>query len=94
MLVWEPPRVAEFEWNGGSTQPQDSVVRFELTPEPGGTRLVLTHARITNPGAGLDFASGWHFHLDTLTALTNGTDPEADRVTWEELHTQYAATVG
>lgn len=90
VLVWEPPHVAEFEWNGGPTQPVDSVVRFELTAADGGTRLVLTHSRITDPGATPDFAAGWHFHLDTLAAITTGSEPPADRITWDELHMQYS----
>ena len=92
-LAWEAPRLAEFEWNGGPTQPEGSVVRFELTPEQDGTRLVLTHSRITNAGAGPDFAAGWHFHLDTLTAVATGAEVPAERVTWDELHTRYGDTV-
>ncbi|MGW7679742.1 SRPBCC domain-containing protein [Kribbella sp. NPDC054772] len=93
-LAWEPPRLAEFEWNGGPTQPADSIVRFELTPEPDGTRLVLTHGRLTDQGHGLDFVSGWHYHLDTLAAVVVDAEPGSDRATWEELKSRYAASVG
>ncbi|TCO23288.1 uncharacterized protein YndB with AHSA1/START domain [Kribbella steppae] len=93
VLVWEPPQVAEFEWNGGSTQPQDSVVRIELTPEENGTRLVLTHSRITDPTDAPDFAAGWHFHLDTLDSLVLGTQPPTDRPTWDHLHAHYVKAI-
>lgn len=89
VLVWEPPHVVELEWNGGTTQPGGSVVRFELTPGEGGTLLSLTHSRVSGPDAALDFASGWHFHLDTLTAVAAGAEPPADRQTWDDLRAQY-----
>jgi len=59
-------------------------------PAESGARLVITHTRITQPGAGPDFAARWLFHLDTLAAITAGSEPPADRATWDELHTQYS----
>jgi uncharacterized protein YndB with AHSA1/START domain len=91
ILVWEPPHVVELEWNGGPSQPEGSVVRFELTPADDGTRLLLTHSRITRPDAAPDFAAGWHFHLDTLQSVALGTEPPSDRATWDDLRAHYAA---
>jgi hypothetical protein len=63
-------------------------VRFELSDQDVGTRLVLTHTRVVDP-AGPDFAAGWHRHLDTLSALTAGTEPSPDRLSWEQLYQHY-----
>jgi uncharacterized protein YndB with AHSA1/START domain len=47
VLAWDPPHVYEYEWNaepgGGIQYGERSRVRWELTPVPGGTRLVLRH---------------------------------------------------
>ena len=42
VLAWEPPSLVEFEWEGGPTQARGSRVRFELSPDGAGSRLVLT----------------------------------------------------
>jgi uncharacterized protein YndB with AHSA1/START domain len=90
VLIWDPPRVVEFEWSGGPTQPYGSRVRFELAAHDEGSRLVLIHGTVRAPAAP-DFAAGWHRHLDTLGAVSRGAEPAADRPTWQELYRQYAA---
>ena len=90
VLIWDPPRIVEFEWSGGPTQPQGSRVRFELAPHAEGSRLVLTHSRVRAPAAP-DFAAGWHRHLDTLGVVVRGAEPAADRPSWLELYRRYAA---
>ena len=91
VVAWDPPNLVEFEWTGGPTQPAGSRVRFELVPEGEGTRLILTHSR-TSPPAAPDFAAGWHYHLDTLSFLIKGTEPVAERPTWQQLRTHYLPT--
>jgi uncharacterized protein YndB with AHSA1/START domain len=86
--AWDPPRLVEFGWTGGTTQPAGSRVRFELTAEGAGTRLILTHTKITGQAAA-DFAAGWHRHLDTLGYLAEGSSPQPDRPTWDQLHERY-----
>ncbi|HEY3953665.1 MAG TPA: SRPBCC family protein [Streptosporangiaceae bacterium] len=90
VLVWEPPSVVEFEWEGGPTQAHGSRVRFELSADAAGSRLVLTHSHTAGPAAP-DFAAGWHRHLDTLGYLARGTEPPAGRPGWQDLHQHYLA---
>jgi uncharacterized protein YndB with AHSA1/START domain len=42
-LVVEPPRVLSYTWEPGWDSVRGTVVRFELTPTPWGTRVLLTH---------------------------------------------------
>jgi uncharacterized protein YndB with AHSA1/START domain len=89
VLVWDPARVVEFEWSGGPTQAGGSRVRFAVTPDGEGSRLVLTHSRVHAPVAA-DFAAGWHHHLDTLDAVTRA-GKRSSAPTWKELHLRYSA---
>ncbi|MFT4028700.1 MAG: SRPBCC family protein [Protaetiibacter sp.] len=90
VLIWQPPTVVEFEWNGGPTQAGGSRVRFELSETAEGSQLVLTHSRVV-PSTAPDFAAGWHRHLDTLSAVVAGTEPAEDRPSWDELRQHYQA---
>ena len=59
---FEPPRLLETTFQGG----KNGVVTYELFPESGKTRLVLTHSRITSPSGFQDFGGGWNSHLTVL----------------------------
>jgi uncharacterized protein YndB with AHSA1/START domain len=76
ILAWDPPRLYEYEWNADPRpelpRGEQSVVRWELSPTEGGTRLKLTHRRLTRPTA-LGFAPGTHAFLDRLSAQLDGT---------------------
>ena len=82
-----PPRMLEFTWTDKGNDL--GFVRWELTAEDGGTRLVLTH---TVPEAARDFGlpalAGWHTLLEQLVALLDGLPFGQDR--WQELHDHYA----
>ncbi|AMO62039.1 Activator of Hsp90 ATPase homolog 1-like protein [Mycolicibacterium phlei] len=69
ITVWDPPHVLEHEWHQSVVEP--SVVRYELHPENGGTRLTFTHR-----GLGVDNANGFrpgtHAYLDRLEAHLAG----------------------
>ena len=71
ILVWDPPRTFEHEWRVAPRpelpEGEDAVIRWELEPVPEGTRLVLTHRRLTRTTA-LGFAPGTHALLDRLEA--------------------------
>jgi uncharacterized protein YndB with AHSA1/START domain len=68
VTLWEPERALEYTWN---VMGEESLVRFELTPEGDRTRLVLTHTRLAaNRLAG--FAAGWDAHLVMLVAACEG----------------------
>ena len=62
MLRFDPPRLLETTFQGG----ENGLVLYELFPEDGKTRLVLTHSDITSPVGAQDFGSGWNSHLTVL----------------------------
>ncbi|HWJ36728.1 MAG TPA: SRPBCC domain-containing protein [Steroidobacteraceae bacterium] len=75
ILVWEPPRVLEYEWNvaplpempGG----ERAIFRYELTPEGDSTHVLVTYRRITMQTA-RGFLPGLHAFLDRLEAQLDG----------------------
>ena len=71
ILIWDPPRVLEHEWLQRIVE--DSVVRYELTPDGDGTLLVFTH-RGLSPKNAEGFAPGGHAFLDRLEALLAGRE--------------------
>jgi uncharacterized protein YndB with AHSA1/START domain len=71
ILVWEPPRVLEYEWNVAPVpempRGERAIFRYELTPGGGATHLVVTYRRITAQTA-RGFLPGLHAFLDRLEA--------------------------
>lgn len=59
---FDPPRLLETSFQGG----KNGTVTYELFPEGGKTRLVLTHSGIVSPVGAQDFGSGWTSHLAVL----------------------------
>jgi uncharacterized protein YndB with AHSA1/START domain len=75
ILAFEPPRLLEYEWHWpGQTS---SSVRFELSPDDGGTLLVLDHRGLPKDAA-TAYAAGWHAYLDRLAAQFDGDVPDWD----------------
>jgi uncharacterized protein YndB with AHSA1/START domain len=62
VIRFDPPRLLETTFGGG----KNGTVTYELHPEDGRTRLVLTHSGITSPVGAQDFGSGWNSHLTVL----------------------------
>jgi uncharacterized protein YndB with AHSA1/START domain len=62
VIRFEPPRLLETTFQGG----KNGNVTYELFPEGGRTRLVLTHTGITSGTGAQDFGSGWNSHLAVL----------------------------
>ena len=91
ILGWDPPRRLEYTWPEGAAN-GDSIVRFEVYDDGGGSRLVLTHV-LTGGGDLADFASGWHWHLDALDSALDGEARVFDRPRWAALRQAYAATL-
>jgi uncharacterized protein YndB with AHSA1/START domain len=69
ILVWDPPRVFEHEWNQAIVEP--GVVRYELTPDGDGTLLTFTHRGLGIPNAN-GFRPGTQAFLDRLEAHLDG----------------------
>jgi uncharacterized protein YndB with AHSA1/START domain len=69
ILTWDPPRVFEHERNMEPRKEiptgERSIIRWELTPEGGGTRLRLTHTRLA-PQMAVQIAPATHALLDRL----------------------------
>ena len=99
----DPPRLLEFSWRTESGR--EEPVRWELFPEAGGTRLVLTHT-VRRPiplGFGLNvqnsatesrlagYQAGWHGHLDRLPRMLAGQPSVYSHATWAELYLRYLA---
>jgi len=71
ILVWEPPRVLEYEWNVAPVpempQGEQAIFRYELTPVGRSTHVLVTYRRITTQTA-RGFLPGLHAFLDRLEA--------------------------
>ncbi len=88
---FDPPRLFELVW--GNPEGEADVLRFELEPDQGGTRLVFTTwpgepGPLGHAGTG----AGWHACLDALeTLMDRGAVEEPDRRAILELQKDYAA---
>lgn len=74
ILQWKENALLEYVWYNGS------VVRWELMRESKGrTRLVFTHTHVPDAQL-LDAAKGWHYHLDMLSLVLDGSDKPSNPV--------------
>ena len=70
ITICEPPHSLAWTWE---LDGRETLVRFDLVPEAGGTQLTLTHSGLklggtNSPGV----RSGWHAHLEGLPAAIEG----------------------
>lgn len=68
----EPPSRLVFSWMIEPPDPHAGItseVTVTLTPERGGTMLLIRHDRLTLPGAVERHDEGWRGALDRLTAM-------------------------
>lgn len=90
VLELEPPHRFAFRWG-------EDVLRFELAPDGGGTRLTLVHV-LNEEGepAAAKTAAGWHLCLDALERRLggehDGEPPSGMSPLWRERHDGYVAT--
>jgi uncharacterized protein YndB with AHSA1/START domain len=84
MRVYDPPRVLEFTW-------LDDLLRFELSPERDGCKLVFFTTFTERVKAPRDSA-GWHKCLDALGEKLGAPAPGADE--WIDLYRAYASEFG
>jgi uncharacterized protein YndB with AHSA1/START domain len=67
---YDPPRLLSYTWrdvDGAGKERPASIVRFELSEEGNGVRLVLTHRKLA-PSEMASFGAGWDSHLHYLAA--------------------------
>jgi uncharacterized protein YndB with AHSA1/START domain len=87
ILVWEPPRVLEYEWNvepvAEMPNGERAIFRYELSWDGSVTRLLVTYRRLTQATA-KGFVVGLHALLDRLEAQLDGA-PLPDFTTSFEL---------
>ena len=79
------PEVIAYTWNEDKS---DSLVRFELEPDDGGTRLTLRHT-FEGPADLPAYGGGWHHHLELLTAQVSGAPIGWDTKRYRELKSEY-----
>jgi uncharacterized protein YndB with AHSA1/START domain len=92
VLRAEAPALLEYTWG-------DDLLRWELTPADGGTRLTLRHT-LAERDMTPKVAAGWHLCVAVLARLLAG-DPvgvirgqEAKAHGWDELCAGYAEKLG
>jgi uncharacterized protein YndB with AHSA1/START domain len=71
------------------------VLRWELRPEAGGTRLTFTSTLDLPQEYRTMTVAGWHFHLDALAEALDGrkVDLASPEDRWEPIHQRYLATL-
>jgi uncharacterized protein YndB with AHSA1/START domain len=88
LLAFEPPGLLEMTWG-------EDRLRFELSPDGDGTRLVLT-ATMGELGKAARDGTGWHICLDNLARALSGERPPdpSQGDDWRELNRGYIARFG
>ncbi|MDI6024831.1 SRPBCC family protein [Corticibacterium sp. UT-5YL-CI-8] len=74
VLRCEPTKLLVFTWG---VEENASEVTFELSPEDGNTRLVVTHRRLSGRGQLLGVSAGWHAHIGILIDVLSNEKPRA-----------------
>jgi uncharacterized protein YndB with AHSA1/START domain len=77
----DPPRRLVFTWGWTATMPVppgSSRVVVTLTPEAGGTRVVLRHLDLPDEEQRQQHTMGWQLYLGRLVTRLAGGDPGSD----------------
>jgi uncharacterized protein YndB with AHSA1/START domain len=95
MIVWDPPRLLEFEEEPDGRFDQGTErVRFELAPEGDGCVFTLT-TRYDAVGKSARDAAGWHICLDLLATHMAGEQvPAEPHRRWSSLNQTYIERFG
>ena len=94
IIACDPPHLLAYSWGGAAEAGASSEVRFELAPRDGKVLLTVTHRRLTDHGAMLNVAAGWHTHLGILADRLEGREPEGFWRTHTRLVAEYAERIG
>lgn len=87
LQIFDPPQLLEYTWG-------TDVLRWELSPAPGGTALVFSTTVAQRSNAPRD-ATGWDGCLDNLEAALGGKPPVAPgRGAFAERYQGYIAAFG
>ena len=73
IVEMDPPRLLVYSWiaNWHLDQSLRTVVRWELTPVAGGTRVAVTHSGLASEEAARkDYSGGWPGVLEMLKKFT------------------------
>ena len=69
VLEYAPPRLLAYTWiaNWHDDKQRRTLVRWELTPQGGGTRVKVTHSGLAQePVARKDYSGGWPGVMESL----------------------------
>jgi len=73
VTIVKPPALLEYEWQPGDGE--GGRVRWELSPSPGGGRVILTQTIPAGmPERGVTALAAWHTHLELLAHRLQGRD--------------------
>lgn len=87
MLAYTPPSLMEFQWG-------PDVIRLELEPTDGGTRLTLLDI-LEDRGKGARDGAGWHTCLDSLADHLDGEQGARENMdNWKSVHSHYVEAFG
>jgi uncharacterized protein YndB with AHSA1/START domain len=87
VLELDPPRLFSFLWG-------DSVLRFELRPEPGdGCRMLFSHT-FDDQVSAASYAAGWQICFENLYLLLDGKPSDVGLDQWAALHDGYVEQFG
>ncbi len=91
VLAWDPPTLLELHWSNGHAP--DSTVRYELTAEGNGTRLIFTHRHMPHATSAL-MLPGWHVFLARLERVLEDREPPDWVARWREMQAVYVEHYG
>jgi uncharacterized protein YndB with AHSA1/START domain len=74
---FDPPRLLAYTWTGNwhDDKSRSTLVRWELTPTPTGTRVKVTHSGLASlPVARKGYSDGWPGVVQSLKAFTEAAN--------------------
>lgn len=91
VLVWDPPRALELAWS--NEHAPASTIRYDLSPDQSGTRVVFVHRHMPFATCAL-MLPGWHTFLSQLGQVLEDEVPFDWVARWRQMQTLYTAHYG